>query len=356
MSRGMLIAAAVAACAALPQGAAAQFHKAKTITMIVNYPAGGPTDIEGRIVALHLPDHLPGHPTVVVKNIGGGSGLLGANVLGDAAANGETIGFLTAQMVQFILGDPGIRTHLSDFVFVGGVASPQVTYVRRDTPPGINVGADLIRAKDFKALSLNASSENTLSQTLALDMLGLEYQPVPAYIGLKEVETAILQNVGQVANSSLSGWSGSVEPAMGGLVIPLWQLTPRDAEGAYKRSRALPGVPTFEEFYANVTKGKTLSEDFRYAVMRAVVDPQLAMFRVLALPPKTPADVAATMRSAFNDLWNDPQFLADYSKVIHTEPILVPATECERLAAELGSFRPEIKKFMVDYIDRMTSK
>jgi tripartite-type tricarboxylate transporter receptor subunit TctC len=41
--------------------AEAQFYKGKTITTIVNYPAGGPTDIEGRIVAQHLPNHIPGY-------------------------------------------------------------------------------------------------------------------------------------------------------------------------------------------------------------------------------------------------------------------------------------------------------
>ena len=35
--------------------------------MIINYPAGGPTDIEGRIVAQHLPAHIPGNPTIVIK-------------------------------------------------------------------------------------------------------------------------------------------------------------------------------------------------------------------------------------------------------------------------------------------------
>ncbi len=43
--------ALMALAAAFPGNAAAQFYKGKTITMIVNYPAGGPTDIEGRIVA-----------------------------------------------------------------------------------------------------------------------------------------------------------------------------------------------------------------------------------------------------------------------------------------------------------------
>ena len=39
--------------------APAQFYKGKTITIIVNYPAGGPTDVEARIVAQHLPRIFP---------------------------------------------------------------------------------------------------------------------------------------------------------------------------------------------------------------------------------------------------------------------------------------------------------
>ena len=105
--------------------------------------------------------------------------------------------------------------------------SPLVVYARRDTPPGLKVAADIMRAKDFKALSLSAKNSNTINQALALDLLGVKYQAVPAYRGLKEVETAILQNIGQLANSSLSGWSGSVEPTMGHIVMPLWQLSPR---------------------------------------------------------------------------------------------------------------------------------
>src|SRR6202167_6504194 len=75
-----------------PASAHAQYYKGKTITMIVNYPPGGPTDIEGRIVAQYLPAHIPGHPTIVVKNIGGGSGLLGRHELGGATPDGPTIG------------------------------------------------------------------------------------------------------------------------------------------------------------------------------------------------------------------------------------------------------------------------
>src|SRR4029453_15589862 len=77
---------AVVLAAASSDGALAQFYKGKTITMIVNYPAGGPTDIEGRIVAQHLPAHIPGNPTVVIKNVGGAGGAEGRHPLRAGAA------------------------------------------------------------------------------------------------------------------------------------------------------------------------------------------------------------------------------------------------------------------------------
>src|SRR5262245_26928315 len=124
-----------------------------------------------------------------------------------------------------------------------------------------------MRAHEFKALSLNAQNSNTINQALSLDLLGLKYRPIPAYRGLHEVETAILQNEGQVANTSLPGWTGSIEPTAGHLVIPLWQLAPRAKDDSYPRSPALPDMPTFEEFYAMVNGGKTPS-GFAYEVLR----------------------------------------------------------------------------------------
>ncbi len=357
MTRKMLIAALLTALAApCPGSAGAQFYKGKTITMIVNYPAGGPTDIEGRIIAQHLPAHIPGRPNVVVKNVGGAGGLIGSNQLGEAAPNGETIGFFTPDTIAQLVGNPAIRTNYSDFVVIAGVECPLVVYMRKDTPPGLNVATDVMKTKEFKALSLNVQNSNTIVQALMLDVLGLKYQPIPAYRGLKEVETAILQNIGQLANSSLSGWRGSVEPTMGNIVIPLWQLAPRAGNGTHPRSRALPDLPTFEEFYATVHPGKALSGNFDYEVLRAASDPLLAMFRVAMMPPKASGKSLEVMRSSFVDLWNDPQFLADYSKVIKTEPILVMGSEGQETLTELSKVRREIKDFLIDYTGRLTTR
>jgi hypothetical protein len=324
--------------------------------MIVNYAAGGPTDIEGRIVAQHLPAHIPGNPTVVVRNVGGAGGLIGSNQLGEASPGGDTIGFFTLAMNDQLLGNAAMRTPYSDFVLIAGVESPLVVYMRKDTPPGINVATDLMKAKDFKVLSLNAQNTNTLNMALTLDMLGITYQAVPAYRGLKDVETAILQNIGQMANSSLSGWAASVEPTMGHVVIPLWQLAPRTKDGKYPRSKALPNMQTFEEFYATVFPGKPLAGQIQYQALRSFADPQLAMFRVALMPPKASNEALGILRTAFTEMWKNPQFLADYSRIIKTQPILVSGSEGQEILADLGKVKPEIKEYLINYVSKITSR
>jgi putative tricarboxylic transport membrane protein len=353
MPRRILLPAALAAliAAAVPQVALAQFYKGKTITMIINYPAGGPADIEGRIVAQHLPNHIPGKPTVVIKNVSGAGGIIGSNQLGEAAPNGETMGFFTLDVIAQLVANPSLRTNYSDFVIIAGFENPLVAYARKDTPPGLKVPADIMKAHDFKALSLNLQNSNTVNQSLSLDLLGIKYQAVPAYRGLKEVETAILQNIGQFANTSLPGWRGSVEPTMADLVMPLWQIAARGKDGATPRSRAMPDLPTFEEFFESVHHKKP--SGFLYEVLRTSSDPLVAMFRTALLPPNSPAEITGVMRSAFVTLAQDKDFIRDYASAVKTDPLVVPGADAQEIVAALGKVKPEIKAFVIDYTSKL---
>jgi tripartite-type tricarboxylate transporter receptor subunit TctC len=354
MTRKMLVVAGVImlGAAAPADVALAQFYKGKTVTMIINYPAGGPSDIEGRIIAQHLPAHIPGKPTIVVKNVGGAGGVIGTNQLGDAAPNGESMGFFTLDIIAQLVSNPALKVNYADFVMIAGVENPLVAYMRKDTPPGLKVASDIMKVNEFKALSLNVQNSNTINQALTLDLLGLKYQAVPAYRGLKEVETAILQNDGQMANTSLPGWRGSVEPTMGAIVMPLWQIAARGKDGSYPRSAALPDLPTFEEFYASVNGGRKPS-GFKYEVLRVSSDPLVAMFRTALMPPKTPQEPVAVMRAAFVELWKDPQFIRDYSNVVKTRPLLLTGEAAQEIVADLARVKPEIKSFLVDYSNKL---
>src|SRR5262245_32771657 len=66
---------------AAPQPAAAQteFYKGKTIELIISTGAGGGLDTNGRIVARHLGNQIPGNPTVVAKNMPGAGHIRAAN-------------------------------------------------------------------------------------------------------------------------------------------------------------------------------------------------------------------------------------------------------------------------------------
>jgi tripartite-type tricarboxylate transporter receptor subunit TctC len=284
--------------------------------------------------------------------VGGAGGIIGTNQLGEAAANGETIGFFTLDIVAQIVSNPSLRVHYADFVMLAGVENPLVAYIRKDAPPGIKVASDIMKAEPFKALSLNVQNTNTINQALALDLLGIKYQAVPAYRGLKEVETAILQNDGQMANTSLPGWRASVQPTMGSIIMPLWQVAARAKDGSYPRSRAVPELPTFEEFYASVNGGKKPSGQL-YEVLRTTSDPIVAMFRTALMPPKSPDEAVTIMRSAFDELWKDRDFVRDYANVVKTEPFPVSGADAQEIVRALADIKPETKAFLIDYTNHL---
>ena len=63
--------ALLACLASVPAQAdpAADFHKGATVTMVVSTSAGGGYDTLARAIARQLGKHIPGHPTIVVRNM-----------------------------------------------------------------------------------------------------------------------------------------------------------------------------------------------------------------------------------------------------------------------------------------------
>jgi tripartite-type tricarboxylate transporter receptor subunit TctC len=89
-----------AAAVALPvlvgsTAAASDFYAGKTIDFIVGGNAGGGYDVYARTVARHLPRHIPGNPSIVVKNMpGGGSAKAATFIFQQGTRDGTTIAAL----------------------------------------------------------------------------------------------------------------------------------------------------------------------------------------------------------------------------------------------------------------------
>src|ERR1700689_3169150 len=86
MTFGMLARAATAA-AVLTLASAAQaqspadFYKGKNVELYIGYSVGGGYDLYSRGLARHIGRHIPGNPTIVVKNMEGAGSLRLANWL-----------------------------------------------------------------------------------------------------------------------------------------------------------------------------------------------------------------------------------------------------------------------------------
>ncbi|MBI2317934.1 MAG: hypothetical protein HYU75_13315 [Betaproteobacteria bacterium] len=233
----------------------AQQFAGQVVTMIVNYGAGGPTDIEARIVAKHLPKYLQGVSTVIVRNVGGGGGNIGVNQLGEAAERDRlNISFFTWDPIDQFLQNPALKVRYNDLKFIAGFKMTTLLYVRRDTPPGISKPTDVAKAPLFKAGTLAPSSHATVRMRLALDLLGAKYETIAGYKGLADVIMAVRRNDVQLSNISLPSWSVSVKPQLvdTGMAVPVLQYGTLRPEGAAGRSIDLPNVPTFLEVYKEV--------------------------------------------------------------------------------------------------------
>ena len=86
MTRKLTVASLALAAALAISGVAAyaatdNFFAGKTIRIMVAYSPGGGFDAYSRILARHLPKHIPGNPIVVVQNRPGAGGLITANFI-----------------------------------------------------------------------------------------------------------------------------------------------------------------------------------------------------------------------------------------------------------------------------------
>ncbi|WP_288380436.1 tripartite tricarboxylate transporter substrate binding protein BugD [uncultured Massilia sp.] len=133
------VAAIALACAAV--GAHAQNYPTKTITMIVPFAAGGPTDTVARLVAQSMGTTLK--QQIIVENVGGAGGTIGAARVAKAAPDGYTIflhhiGHSTAPALYRKLSYNAIDS----FEPIGLVTDVPMTLIARANFP----------AKDFKEL------------------------------------------------------------------------------------------------------------------------------------------------------------------------------------------------------------
>lgn len=275
-----------------------QTYPTKTITLLVPFPAGGQADAAARAIAPALQKELG--QTVIVDNVAGVGGSLGAQKVIAAAADGHTLMFGTPiELVQTPMAVASVKYKPNDFRMVGPVGSTYFMMIVRPDLPVANVADFVALAKKSgtKEMSYGSvgrgSAYHLVSERFARDT-GIKILHVP-YKGAQQTITDLAGS--QIDMAFL---------ALGGPVQGLLQAGKFRAIGYTGRSRhpAFPNTPTMDE--------SKLVQDFVFDLWGA-----------LMVGKNVPEPVVAQLSAALSRTLKRPQLRKDLEAtgVLPVEPM-----------------------------------
>jgi tripartite-type tricarboxylate transporter receptor subunit TctC len=305
---------------------AAPFYEGKSIKLIVGFSAGGGFDTYSRVIGRHLGTHIPGNPTVVVENMTGAASLVAANhVYKVAKADGLTLlNFHGNQVVNQVIGKPGIEFDARKFEYLGSPTQDNVACAFTKAS-GITSFDAFKNSKAPVKLGGVAPGDTTYNTAKILQAaLNLPIQIVAGYKGTAEVRLAA--EAGEVAGgcwqweSIKSIWRQGLDA--GNVAIVLQVNAKPHAE--------LAKVPNAIDHAAN--------ENGRQLLKFGAHDPA-AVTRLYSVAPGTPKERVQVLRTAFVEVLQDSEFVADAKKSkLDTDPLT--GEEVEKIIASLFKIEP----------------
>jgi len=225
-------------------GASAQDYPSRSITVIVPFPAGGPSDVVARIVVDHMNRTIG--QSVVIENVGGGGGTIGSARVAAAAPDGYTLlaGAMGSHVAAPVL-TPGIKYDPErDFIPIGPTAhSPAVIVARKDFPAA-DLGAFVAMLKQNAGAIKQAHGGIGASSHMACLLFTSEIGVRPTLVAYRGTGPAMNDIIGGHVDFFCDQSVSVAEQARSGSIKAY-------AVSAEARLAALPQVPTAKEFGVN---------------------------------------------------------------------------------------------------------
>jgi tripartite-type tricarboxylate transporter receptor subunit TctC len=239
-SRRALLAALAVIALTLPMPSQAQErYPSRTIRIVVPFPAGATTDMLARLFAQRLSETMG--QSVVVENVGGGGGSIGADQVAKAAPDGYTLlfGNITfSTTTSSLLYAKRARHDFDDFVPVSVGAYVPLLLLAHPSVPANDLKEFVTYAKEtttplFYGSTGPGSILHLMGEVLKRDT-GIKMDHVP-FRGAAPLVTELLSGRIQFGGDQLSS---SLERVRNGQLKALAVAT---------KSAALPNVPTVRE-------------------------------------------------------------------------------------------------------------
>lgn len=302
------------------------FYRGKSLDMIVPTSPGGDYDIRARLLARHMGRHIPGHPTIVARNMPSGVGIGAANYVAKVAARDGTVLHAIMQSIPTAqaIGKSGLEADIRTFNWLGNTTeSPNVINSWHTT--GIRSIKDVME-RELVVGSSGAASPAFIYPNALNQIVGTKFRIVSGYPGGNEINIAMEKGEvgGRGSNVWVSWKRGHPHWIAENKIHILVQI-------ALKRAPDLPNVPLMLELATN--------EDDRRVLTFLSADTPIS--RAFVTTPGVPEDRVAALRKAFEAALKDPELLAEAEKT-RMDITFTSGEECHRIAEAIVNTPPAV--------------
>ena len=302
----------------LPLSAHAQTYPSKSITAVVPFPAGGPSDVVARIVTEHMSRTL--RQQIVIENVGGAGGALGTARVAAAPPDGYTL----------LAGSMG--SHVA-----APVLTPNVKYdSERDFEPiGLTAHAPavIVARKDFPASNLSEF-------VTYLRQNGDKVRQAHGGIGASSHMACLLFNQALDVKPTSVAYRGTA-PAMNDLI------------GGHVDFLCEQSVSVAEQIKAGAVKAYVVSANQRLAALpdvpsakESAINYQMSIWAGIFAPKGTPKEIIIKLAASLEKALDDPSVkkrLGDLGGSIPTKQERTPASFARLVKAEVARWSPILK-------------
>jgi hypothetical protein len=336
---GLLAGLLASAGAAAPDAITFQ---GKTITMIIGYAAGGGTDASGRLIAASLDRHLPGSPSMLVRNMPGADGMTAANYFVQQVAPDG----LTIMMASSTTADPlqyrKQQSHFDPTTFgvIGGVGrGGSFLMINREAEKRLTDK----QARPVMMGTIGGVPRSGMQITgWGIGFLGWNAKWVVGYRGTNDVMLALERGeIDMTATANLFQIQKLLETGR----FKILSQTGTLKNGTVVTRPEFADAPNLARMLEGKTSDPLVRKAFDYWSSIATID------KWLALPPKSPKPMLEAYRVAYSKLMQDSDFL-DRGRKMSEDIEPMSSLEVESLLKTLGDTPPAA----IDYIGTMLSK
>jgi tripartite-type tricarboxylate transporter receptor subunit TctC len=323
---GALALAVVGLAASCVPGAAQtgdDFYKGKQLSIMIGYGVGGSDDLWARLIARHIGDYIPGHPTVIAVNAPGAGSLLLANQINNTQPKDGTVIGLINRGIPFepLLGGISVRFDPLKLVFIGSPdRDTAVCAANKDSP--VKTVADLY-AQELIVGATGSGADTEVYPSFLKNLLGMKFKIISGYPGSREINLAIER--GEVQGICVSYDTIARENIFkNGTVHVLFQA-------AVKPDPRLAGIP----FAADLAKTEQQHQALDLFLARTNLG------RPFIAPPGVPPERLRILRTAFEQTIKDPGLVQE-AEAAGLHPFHISPDELQKLVAEGYKMSPEI--------------